>query len=236
MTKQPSNRLPPQVYIQVRDHLLNTDADAREIYAWSRTGRKPPETPEHLAGEIIWIILCAGRSAQAARTIERRVRAALDAGESAATAFGYRAKAAAIDRAWRERTLDFQKLHAVLKADNPALLLDWCESIPFVGAITKYQLAKNLGRDDVTKPDIHLCRLAGIADDAKVSASARFAVCMQFCAPLAAASGDTIATVDSILWLGANKGVFVVDAAAGPISFNPTGNNRGSIYLSPTPA
>lgn len=224
-----SDRLAPGLYIQARDHLLATDPDAPEIYAWSRARRKPPSAPEQLAGEIIWIILCAGRSAQAARTIETRVQAALAAGESAVTAFGYRAKAAAIDRAWRERDTDFQKLHAVLNADNPTALLDWCEAIPFVGAITRYQLAKNLGWDGV-KPDLHLCRLAGIPDQARMGAAARFTACMEFCAPLVKASGDNFATVDSVCWLAANKGVLRVDAAAGPISFNPVGNNRGSIY------
>lgn len=229
MNSNPATRLSPQLYIEARDHLLATDPDAREIYAWSRVGRKPPTTPEHLAGEIIWIILCAGRSAQAARTIETRVRAALDAGQPAVTAFGYRAKAAAIDRAWRERATDFQKLHAVLDADDPTLLLDWCSSIPFVGAITRYQLAKNLGRD-LVKPDIWLCRLAGIPDQARMAATARFTSCMEFCQPLVQESNDNFATVDSICWLAANKGILLVDAGAGPIAFNPGGNNRGSIY------
>lgn len=193
MNYQPADRLSPQIYIEARDHLLATDPDARGIYDWSRVGRKAPTTPEHLAGEIIWIILCAGRSAQAARTIETRVRTALDAGKPAVTAFGYRAKAAAIDRAWRERATHFQKLHAVLDADDPVALLDWCSSIPFVGAITRYQLAKNLGQD-VVKPDLHLSRLAGIPDDARMAASVRFALCMEFCKPLVQGSGDNYAT------------------------------------------
>lgn len=44
-----------------------------------------------MSREIIWVILCAGRSAQSARTIEAKVLAAIDAGQPVVEVFGYRA-------------------------------------------------------------------------------------------------------------------------------------------------
>ena len=100
-------RIPPALYTEIRDWLLINDPDGRENYEWAQ-GVEPPADAAHLAANIIWIILCAGRSAQAARTLEKRIWDALRAGRPAVEAFGYRAKAAAIDRAWRDRGSDCQ--------------------------------------------------------------------------------------------------------------------------------
>lgn len=71
-----------------------------------------------------------------------------------------------------------------------------------MGATTRYQLGKNIGAN-ICKPDIWLCRLAGISP----TAADRFPVCMDLCRPLAAATMERIATVDSLLWLSGNKGL-----------------------------
>lgn len=42
---------------------------------------------------------------------------------------------------------------------GPAEVLAWCASLPWIGQITKYHLAKNLGAD-VAKPDRWLERIA----------------------------------------------------------------------------
>ncbi|NUB07098.1 hypothetical protein FW320_13045 [Azospirillum sp. Vi22] len=204
--------------------MLANDPDGPENYEWAQ-GIVPPETAEHLAGDIIWIILCAGRSAQAARTLEKRVFAALHAGQPAVTAFGYRAKAAAIDRAWRERDADFAAFQAVHTTGDVDAMLEWCGAIPFVGAITRYQLAKNVGFD-VCKPDIWLARLAGLPE--KTPATRLFPACQSMCAELAAATGDRIATVDSVLWLACNKQILEIDAAG--VRFVPRAGARRSIF------
>jgi hypothetical protein len=214
----PATRVPPDLYRCVKDWLLSTDPDGQEMMNWSATLGKLPKCPEDMAGEIIWIILCAGRSAQAARTIEKRVWEAIQAGRPVVEAFGYKAKAAAIDRAWQERHKDFKALRAIAE---PEALVEWCGSLPFVGDDTKFQLAKNFGAD-VCKPDIWLCRLAGFPDRPRRNVKIRFEACMALCRPLAACSGDRIATVDSMLWLACNKGILAVTPDAGQITFNQT--------------
>lgn len=209
-------RISHQLWRDLRAWMLENDPDAQRMLSWSDDGRKVPSNPEELAGEIIWIILCAGRSAQAARTIEKKVWTAIREGRPAVEAFGYRAKAAAIDRAWRERATDFD---ALLKIDplDPEQLVTWCKTIPFVGDDTQFQLAKNLGAD-LCKPDIWLCRLAGFPDKPRRPVQVRFAACMALCRHLAEATGDKLATVDSLLWLACNKGVLQVSAAAGEVT------------------
>lgn len=225
----PSTRVPVGMYQDLRAWLLENDPDAIDMLEWSNKELAPPETPEKMAGEIKWIILCAGRSAQAARTLERRVTAALRDGRPVVEAFGYRAKAEAIERAWRERHTDFQALQKVLATEDPVALVEWCGSLPFVGDDTKFQLAKNFGAD-VVKPDIWLCRLSGIPDKPRRAVKYRFPACMALARPLAEATGDRVAAVDSLLWLACNKGVLVVDANAGPVTFRPKTITARSIY------
>lgn len=226
----PDTRVPVSMYRDLRAWLLANDSDAKKMLDWSSNTLNPPATPEDMAGETIWIILCAGRSAQAARTIERKVLEAIHARRPVVEAFGYRAKAAAIERAWRDRDLDFATLQDVLGTGIPERLVEWCGSIPFVGDDTQFQLAKNFGAD-VCKPDIWLCRLTGIADKPRRAVKFRFPACMALCRPLAEATGDRIAAVDSMLWLACNKGVLVVDSGAGPVRFAPKNITARSIYV-----
>jgi hypothetical protein len=44
---------------------------------------------------------------------------------------------------------------------------------------------------------------------------------MALCRPLSEGTGDRIAAIDTMLWLACNKGVLVVDANAGPVTFTP---------------
>jgi hypothetical protein len=214
----PSDRMPADLWIELRSWMLANDPDAPPMLDWS-TALAEPTDPEKLAGEIVWIILCAGKTAQAARCIERRVWDAIHAGSPVLSAFGHRMRAAAIETAWARRK-DLYDEFASLKAASDEDLLAWCRAMPGVGAVTCFQLAKNLGRD-LPKPDIWLCRLAGIPDRPGGRVQERFAGCRALCLPLAEATGDRIATVDSLLWLACNKGVLQVDAFGGPVSYRP---------------
>jgi len=216
----PASRVSAGMYTEVRAWLLAHDPDAQRLLDWSAATETAPATSEKLASEVIWIILCAGRSAQAARTIERKVWDAINDGRPVVEAFGYRAKAAAIERAWREREQDFEGMQRAIAAESAEALVDWCGSIPFIGDDTQFQLAKNLG-GDFSKPDRWVCRLAGIPDKPRRAVKYRFPACMALCRPLAEATGDRIAMIDSALWLAAAKGVLIVDANAGPVLFDP---------------
>ena len=216
----PQARVPIAMYRDVRQWLLENDPDGPGMLEWSARQTGAPANAMAMAAEIIWIILCAGRKAQAARTIERKVWRAINEQEPVVSAFGYRAKAEAIEKIYRERDTYFGSLLDVLAKGDSVVLVDWCLALPFIGADTSFQLAKNFGAQ-VAKPDIWLCRLAGIPDRPRRAVALRFSACMALCEPLAEATGDRIATVDTLLWLACNKGTLHVDDQGGPVSFHP---------------
>ena len=68
--------------------------------------------------------------------------------------------------------------------------LEYLETLPHIGKITKYHLARNLGID-CAKPDRHLMRLADQFGYSDVQ---------EMCKAVSEATGDRIGTVDVVLW------------------------------------
>jgi len=137
--------------------------------------------------EYIWVVLNSGMKNQVAVKINEKVIAALRAGEPVKSVFKHPGKAAAIGRASREYKDWFRDYRA--SYDKLAYL----QSLPWIGPITKYHLAKNLGINCV-KPDRHLMR---IARESYTTPDA-------LCARLAEQSGDRACVVDGVLWRAAN--------------------------------
>ncbi len=174
-------------------HSIRADLERLGFYHgdvdWSENVQAPTD-PDAFAREIIFVICNSGMKNTVARGIYLRIMEAIDAGESAASVFGHKGKAGAIDRIWSER----QKLFAEYQTVQDKL--GWCADLPWIGSITKYHLAKNFGID-VAKPDVHLQRLA---DQHGTSVEA-------LCADLARKTRLRVATVDVILWRACAEGV-----------------------------
>lgn len=119
---------------------------------WSES-IKPPDTAEQFASEAIYVICNPGMSKRIAVPIFERCVFALRAGRSATTEFGHPGKSAAIDQIWRDRSDLYREF---LRTED---VISFCATLSWIGPITKYHLAKNLGAD-VAKPDVHLNRLA----------------------------------------------------------------------------
>jgi hypothetical protein len=149
---------------------------------WSEKVTAPVDA-DAFACEAIYVVCNSGMKNTVAATIAARCIAALQQGHSATTVFGHPGKAPAIDSIWTKR----QKLFARFSSVD-AKLEDLLE-LPWIGPVTMYHLAKNLGADEA-KPDIHLERLA--RRDRTTT--------QRLCKRLARATGYRKATVDSILW------------------------------------
>jgi hypothetical protein len=156
---------------------------------WSEN-MKPPATAAKFASEAIYVICNSGMSNRVAMPIFERCMAAVRGNKSASTVFGHPQKAAAIDEIWRRRLLLFRELR---KSDD---LIEFCARLPWVGPVTKYHLAKNLGAN-VSKPDVHLNRLA---EPERLTAQ-------ELCERLAEETGYRIATIDLILWRACADGI-----------------------------
>ena len=85
----------------------------------------------------------------------------------------------------------FEQLWSDLQEDP----LNRLEELPFIGEVTKWHLAKNLGFD-VAKPDRHLIRLANRFG---------YSCVQQMCVETGEHSGDPIAIVDLVLWRHAEQ-------------------------------
>ncbi|TIX59141.1 MAG: hypothetical protein E5V28_07775 [Mesorhizobium sp.] len=182
---------------QLRSVVARLGPQAVEDIAWSES-IKPPTDADDFASEAIFVICNSGMKNTIARRIFERVMNAIMCGHSAGTAFGHAGKAKAIDDIWQRRS---ELLSSYLAAPDKVA---FCESLPWIGGITKYHLAKNFGAD-VAKPDVHLQRLA---DREGTSAQG-------LCARLAAETGYRIATVDLILWRACAVGLVSSRTGAG---------------------
>ncbi len=140
--------------------------------------------------EYIWVVISAGMKNQIARGIFIKVEDALLRDKSASSVFHHEGKVKAIDGMWHTYE---KKFRLYQESDDK---LAYLKSLPWIGDITKYHLAKNLGFD-VAKPDRHLVRIAN--NYTKTS--------QQLCAKLAKETGYRIATVDLIIWRAANLGM-----------------------------
>ena len=149
---------------------------------WSESVQEPQDA-DGFAREAIFVICNSGMRFTVAQGIFNRVMEQLLANGSAHEAFGHKGKSDAIDRIWRDR----ERLLSEYRAAPDKLA--FCESLPFIGGITKYHLAKNFGAD-VAKPDVHLQRLADWEGTTPQA----------LCDRLAKESGYRASTVDLILW------------------------------------
>lgn len=152
------------------------------VIDWSERIEAPTDA-EEFAARAIYVICNSGMRVTVAAPIADKCVAALQEGRSATKVFGHPGKATAIDAIWQQRDALFEQYrHATAK-------LDFLADLPWVGAVTKHHLAKNLGAT-AAKPDVHLVRLA----NREATTPARL------CRRLARLTGYKIPTVDSILW------------------------------------
>lgn len=142
---------------------------------------------------IYTFVVCnSGMKAQIAGPIYDRIIACLLNRGDISTVFGHKLKVKAIKEVFSKRHELFAQF-CETQFDGTEAILGFCESLPHIGGITKYHLAKDLGCD-VAKPDRHLVRIAskyGLTTEA-------------LCKKLSEETGDRIAAVDFILWRAAN--------------------------------
>ena len=159
-----------------------------EIIAWSENV-PPPINAIMFAREAIYVICNSGMNNVVANGIYWKCIKALRQRQSSTTVFGHPGKTKSIDHIWQHRKTLFAGFQI---AENK---VTYCETLPFIGSITKYHLAKNLGVDTI-KPDVHLVRLAKREQVSPIA----------LCARLAYLTGYKLSTIDSILWRGCADG------------------------------
>ena len=150
----------------------------------------PPATAKTFALEAIFVICNSGMKNTVARGIFERCVEALRTNRPVREVFGHAGKAAAIESIWVNRYVHLTEYNAALDK------LAYLESLPWIGGITKYHLAKNFGLP-YAKPDVHLQRLA----------DREGCTPQQLCERLAAETGLGVNAVDTVLWRACANGV-----------------------------
>ncbi len=141
--------------------------------------------PDQFFYEYVYVVLNAGMKNQVAEKIFSAFT------REGVNAIGHLGKRKAVTTAKD----NFHAWFAVLShKETIAEQLEYLKSLPWIGDITKYHLARNIGLD-VAKPDRHLVRFAKIFkyDDVQ-----------KMCTDISKKTNDRIGTVDVILWRYAN--------------------------------
>jgi len=152
---------------------------------------QPCMSSDDFFGEAVWVILNSGMKEQIARQIWNRIQKAWGDSKPTSSAFRHEGKVKAIDFIRKNKQDIFDQYFGCAE---PLIFL---ESLPFIGSITKYHLAKNLGIDCV-KPDRHLVRIAK---------EYNFKDCFEMCNLISSITGDKVSLIDMVLWRAANLGM-----------------------------
>jgi hypothetical protein len=129
--------------------------------------------------EYVWVVLNAGMKEQVARNIYNRYCENFDI-----IFIRHPTKKKAIKHMFDNYIPTFEGL---LNADDK---INHLETLPWIGPITKYHLARNIGIDTV-KPDRHLVRLAKMFG---------FDTPMKMCEHIQKDNGTKLGTIDVVLW------------------------------------
>lgn len=176
-----------ETFFELSNKLL--DAGYSEEIGWQRD-LKPCSNALDFACEAVWVIINSGMKEQIARKIWERIQDVWQKGGETSTAFKHKGKVKAIDFVWNHKTLLFDNYQ---KAENK---IEYLKSIPFIGNITCFHLAKNLGHDCV-KPDRHLVRVANSYNTTPD----------ELCEMLSKETGEKKCVIDIILWRSCNLGL-----------------------------
>ena len=195
-----------QFYKQAKQFIIEQGYQWEIDLVYSRTWEQAQ--PDHFFAQYCFVVFNAGMKNQVAQKIYEKFMATMDMeldGETMqetadariksldVSVIGHEGKRGAIRDAIKSYRRWFKELQ--IKKNNERRV-EYLETLPWIGKITKYHLARNLGID-VAKPDRHLVRLCE---------KFGFENVQEMCGYISKSTGDRIGVVDLILWRGSNLG------------------------------
>jgi ribonucleotide reductase beta subunit family protein with ferritin-like domain len=177
----------PDKYLDIKQEIINRGYSG-EI-DWSEDVKQPADSADFVL-QFIWVVCNSGMKNQIAEKIYKKILTAICDHVDISDVFGHEHKVKSIKEVIKNQKEIFKKFQ---ESDNK---IEFCKSLPHIGNITKYHLAKNLGVDCV-KPDRHLVRIA------KQHGLDVFEMCQKISDRI----GDKLSTVDLVIWRAANLGL-----------------------------
>ena len=174
-----------QFYTEASGYCIENFKDEIE---WARKIKFEDTTAERFFTEYVWTVLCSGFKTSIAQKIMKKAFVNGFHPEL----IGNQRKRKAVEQGFGEFPIWFDKLKTLPEDKR----IDYLDSLPYIGPITRYHFARNIGLD-YSKPDVHLKRLAerfGFEDVHKM------------CGLIAAKTNERIGVVDLILWRYSERG------------------------------
>ena len=183
---------------------------------------KPTFSPEEFAFECFYVVCVAGFKQDYAKKMCNRVIDFIKNNnfkfteDELAQIYGNRMKVKAIKQIWDNRALYQKKFYSLKTTEEK---VDFLGSLPYIGNITKYHLARNLGLNFV-KYDIWIQRL-GVAlygDDGLVDKvnNSKLLPEIKYCCDimfdkLHKETGEKVGYIDVVLWRSCQKGLLKIN-------------------------
>lgn len=166
-------------YNKATEYIIN-HGFAHEI-SMVRTREFKNLTARYFLEEYVYVVCNAGMRNQVAEKIYMKwIKFGSDT-------LNHKGKRAAIELAEGNYTDWFIKLKSCKDLNEQ---LDYLQTLPWIGPITKYHLARNLGVD-VAKPDRHLVKLAKRFE---------FDTVQEMCESISKQTNERVGVIDVILW------------------------------------
>jgi hypothetical protein len=187
------------LYLDIKDYLIHTGFSAEIDWQHDRSIQRLTET--QFLRESAWVVLSSGFRESVLRPKFEALSKAFEWWSSAS-------RIAAVRKSCRRRALsvfgNVRKIDAILTiADRVGVIgfqdvrmrlqregVDFIQTLPFMGPITSFHLAKNVGIQ-VSKPDRHLVRISKVLGFRSVAS---------LCDLIGNVVGDPVSVVDLVLW------------------------------------
>jgi hypothetical protein len=177
-------------YLNIRQCVI--DAGYDHEYKWAENIQPPKDSTDFFM-EYMWVVLNSGMKEQIARKIQEKILNAIIAGQKINDVFHHKGKAKAIQDMIDNKNKIFEQFLGCTSEEDK---LDFCRKLPWIGKITCYHLAKNVGVN-IAKPDRWLERIAEKSGESVQG----------MCKRLSEESGDRITAVDTVIWRACNLGI-----------------------------
>jgi len=194
---------------------IGQNSDKDDFETIKKNLANPPQLlPEDFAFEAIYVILAGGFSQKTAKKIFGEICTILQKRENVAAdelfkIFKNPNKTNAIAKIWNERKTYREKFYALKTNDEK---LDFLETLPHIGKITKNHIARNLGIS-VVKYDVWIMRLAvalsGGDYAGKLSLDEKIkSACDKMFEDLQKETNLPVGFLDAVLWKACQIGLF----------------------------
>ncbi|MBZ9897278.1 hypothetical protein LB545_23465 [Mesorhizobium sp. BR1-1-6] len=204
-----------QEYLEFRKRVVELDVDAMKKVET----KSPPIDAADFVLRVSYVILNSGMRWTVAQDIWTRMKLSLiETGEVGDT-FGHPGKKKSINQVVSNRSEYFDGFRSAWQ-NGPDAVIEFCETLPHIGGITKYHLAKNLGVD-IAKPDVWLERVAANSGEGV----------QELCSRLSKLAGDSVSTVDYVIWKTCQQGWWRTKHSQTPTTNRMTRVRRGLTTL-----